>query len=177
MFRKVLALIATLVFLGAASLVAQEQEVTRDEIIAADVYKVIENHVFYSIFDIVKFEVKDQAVLLEGYVTEPYKKTAFEDAVKKHVPAVTNITNKIEVLPPSTFDDELRYVMAIKIYNDNRLLPYAISGIPKPIHIIVRNGHVTLEGKVQNDMEKRIIESHARETQGVVSVTDNLQVE
>ena len=171
--NPVIAAMAVLLTAGFAA--AQEAE--QDDVIAADVARVVEYHVFYSIFDIVSFDVSEGDVVLKGFVTHPYKKTAFEKAILNNVDGVKEVTNEIEVLPPSVTDDRLRYAIASNIYGDDRLLRYAISGIPKPIHIIVRNGYVTLEGLVANEFEKKIIEADAREIGGSVSVTSNLRIE
>jgi hyperosmotically inducible protein len=53
---------------------------------------------------------------------------------------------------------------------------YQLRAIP-PIHIIVKNGHVTLEGVVARQMDKQIAETQANSVPGVFSVTDNLMVE
>jgi len=45
-----------------------------------------------------------------------------------------------------------------------------------PIHIIVENGHVTLEGYVDSAADKTIAEMAAKSVPGVFSVTDNLEV-
>ena len=156
---------------------ADDKETSRDEIIAADVFRVIEHHVFYTPFDVVFFDVKGGVVTLSGYATHPYKRSSFENAVVKKVEGVKEVVNRIEVLPPSYFDDQIRYVIASRIFNDGRLLRYAITDYRSSIHIVVRNGSVTLEGFVANEMDRKIVETNARGINGVVSVTNNLKVE
>jgi hyperosmotically inducible periplasmic protein len=46
-----------------------------------------------------------------------------------------------------------------------------------PIHIIVDEGHVTLEGVVSKQMDKQVAEMQAKSVPNVFSVTNNLQVE
>ena len=46
-----------------------------------------------------------------------------------------------------------------------------------PIHIIVRNGHTTLHGTVDTEMDKRMAELRAREVGGVFSVDNQLAVD
>jgi hyperosmotically inducible protein len=46
-----------------------------------------------------------------------------------------------------------------------------------PIHIIVKNGHVTLEGVVNSRLDKTLAATQARTVAGVFTVTDNLRVE
>jgi hyperosmotically inducible periplasmic protein len=48
--------------------------------------------------------------------------------------------------------------------------------VQKPIRIIVKNGHVTLEGVVDNEGDKNIANIQANTVSGVFSVTNNLQV-
>ena len=45
-----------------------------------------------------------------------------------------------------------------------------------PIHIIVKNGNVTLEGVVARSMDKQIAGVQANSVSGVFSVTNNLVV-
>ena len=71
------------------------------------------------------------------------------------MPGVTSVTNEVEVLPTSFFDDELRLRVARAIYRDPVLSRYAIQAVP-PIHIIVKNGNVTLEGVVDNESDKNL---------------------
>jgi hyperosmotically inducible protein len=46
-----------------------------------------------------------------------------------------------------------------------------------PIHIIVNNGNVTLDGVVANEGDKNIAGIQAKGVSGVFSVTNNLRVE
>jgi osmotically-inducible protein OsmY len=170
-----LALAALVLFLAAPAM-SQEKMTDRDDIIAADVKNIVGNHVFYTIYDIVSVEVKDGVVKISGVVTDPYKKSAFLKAVEKRVADVKTIEESIEVLPPSSLDDRIRYIVARKIYNDGRLLRYSLAKWPYPIHIIVRNGHVTLEGEVATKMDSRLIETKVSGIIGVVSMTNNLRI-
>jgi BON domain-containing protein len=52
---------------------------------------------------------------------------------------------------------------------------YAL-GVQKPIRIIVKNGHVTLEGVVDSDADKDMAGLRAKGVPGTFSVTNNLQV-
>jgi hyperosmotically inducible protein len=86
------------------------------------------------------------------------------------------VVNRIEVLPVSPFDDRLRRAVYRAIYSDTVLQRYALSPVPS-IHIIVKNGHVTLEGVTANEMDRNIANIRANEVPGVFSVTNRLQVE
>ena len=93
------------------------------------------------------------------------------------MPGVTSVTNDLKVLPLSTFDDQLRRRVASAIYRDSVLSRYALQAVP-PIHIIVENGRVTLEGVVNNEMEKNV--AGIRASSAGLSfgpVTNNLRVE
>jgi hyperosmotically inducible protein len=93
------------------------------------------------------------------------------------VPGVESVTNELEVLPTSFFDDRLRIQVARAVYRDPSLNRYAIQAVP-PIHIIVNNGHVTLEGVVNNEMEKNIAGIRASSAGlSFGQVTNNLRVE
>jgi len=46
-----------------------------------------------------------------------------------------------------------------------------------PIHVIVKNGHVTLEGVVASEGDKNIAGIQANSVPGVFSVTNNLRIE
>lgn len=155
---------------------AQEEQ-ARDDIIAADVVGLIGRHVFYTIYDNVEVYVYNRVVVLRGYVTDQYKKEAFEGSIVREIKTAAKVENNLEVLPASTDDDRIRYEVARAIYGDDRLLRYAIADFPKPIHIIVKNGHVTLEGMVANAFDKRIVETRAKIVSGIISVVNNLKTE
>ena len=72
-------------------------------------------------------------------------------------------------------DDQLRRALFQAIYGDPGLEKYAL-GVQKPIRIIVKGGHVTLEGVVDNENDKNIAEIRAKGVPGIFSVTDNLRV-
>jgi len=130
----------------------------------------------YTIFDNVNVKVHDGEVDLLGQVSQPFKKGDM-GRLAQHVAGVRSVTNEIEILPTSLFDDRLRLQVARSIYRDPSLSRYAIQAIP-PIHVIVDNGHVTLEGVVNNDMEKTI--AGIRASQAGLSfgqVVNNLRVE
>jgi hyperosmotically inducible protein len=86
------------------------------------------------------------------------------------------VDNQIEVLPPSGIDDGLRRQLFRAIYGYPMLEKYAM-GVQKPIRIIVKNGHVTLEGVVDNDADKNAAGLRANGVPGIFSVTNNLRVD
>lgn len=130
---------------------------------------------YYGVFDNLAFRVNGDTVELLGQVTRPTLKSDAE-AVVKDVEGVEKVVNNIEVLPLSPNDDRLRLALYRAIYGHSALNRYALQAVP-PIHIIVKNGHVTLEGVVANAMDRQIAEMQAKSVPGVFSVTDHLTVE
>jgi hyperosmotically inducible protein len=130
---------------------------------------------YFSVFDSISFKVEGFNVTLLGEVVQPTLKSDAGNAVK-HIEGVEKVDNQIEVLPPSGMDDGLRRRLFRAIYGYPMLEKYAM-GIQKPIRIIVKNGHVTLEGVVDNETDKNVAGLRANSVPGIFSVTNNLQVE
>jgi hyperosmotically inducible protein len=132
---------------------------------------------YYNIFDSLSFRVDPGGVVtLMGQVTNPVLKSDAGNVVKR-VEGVTQVNNQIEVLPLSPNDAQIRRAVAAAIYRNPTLSDrYGFQAMPS-IHIIVKNGNVTLEGVVANAMDKNIAGIQANSVPGVFSVTNNLQVE
>ncbi len=131
---------------------------------------------YYGIFDDIGFLVAGGTVTLVGQVTRPTLKSDAQN-VTKRVEGVTEVVNNIEVLPPSPMDDQIRLAEYRAIYGDPALSTrYGFRALPS-IHIIVKNGHVTLEGVVANQGDKNIVNIRANSVPNVFSVTNDLQVE
>lgn len=130
---------------------------------------------YYSVFDNFTYQVDGSTVVLAGQVTRPTLKSGAERVVER-VEGVGKVVNKIEVLPLSSSDDQIRWQVFRAIYQDSVLSRYAWQAVP-PIHIVVRNGHVTLEGVVNASMEKAVANARANAVAGVFSVVNNLRVE
>lgn len=128
----------------------------------------------YSIFDNLDFRLEGNGVTLTGQVTSPSIKTSAEKAVKQL--GVTSINDEIESLPVSPTDDELRLQIFRAIHTSPILEKYAIQAV-SPIHILVKNGHVTLEGTVREEAEKNQAELEASAIPGVVSLKNNLRID
>jgi hyperosmotically inducible periplasmic protein len=127
-----------------------------------------------SVFDNLQYSVKGSEVTLSGQVWQPVTKDDAETAVKG-IEGVTKVNNNIEVLPLSPFDDEIRRAEYRAIYGAPELQRYAMGVLPS-IHIIVKGGHVTLAGTVDNEMDKNVAEIRAKSVPNVFSVDDQLQV-
>jgi hyperosmotically inducible periplasmic protein len=131
---------------------------------------------YYSIFDDLAFRVNGGEVTLLGQVTNPTLKSDAGNVVK-NIEGVTKVNNQIEVLPLSPMDNQIRLAEFRAIYGDPTIGDrYGHQALPS-IHIIVNNGHVTLEGVVANDGDKNLINIRANSVPNVFSVTNNLQVE
>ena len=131
---------------------------------------------YYNIFDNLSFSVNGGTVTLQGQVTDPVLKSSAENVVKR-IEGVTQVINNIEVLPLSPNDNQIRRAVARAIYGNSALADrYGFQAMPS-IHIIVKNGNVTLEGVVANEMDKNIANVQANSVPGVFSVTNNLRVE
>lgn len=129
---------------------------------------------YYNVFDFISFKVEGYKVTLMGYVVRPVLKSDAENAVK-HIEGVEHVDNQIEVLPPSSMDDQIRMRLFRTIYGDPGLEKYSL-GVQKPIRIIVKNGHVQLEGIVDNQGDKDLAGIRAKTVSGTFSVDNNLQV-
>ena len=131
---------------------------------------------YYGVFDDLAFKVSSGTVTLLGAVTRPSLKSDAENVVKR-IEGVTQVVNEIKVLPPSPMDDQIRRAVYRAIYGDPALSTrYGFRAVPS-IHIIVENGHVTLEGVVANEMDKNLCNIRANGVRNVFSVTNNLRVE
>ena len=133
---------------------------------------------YYTIFDDLEFRLKGGIVTLEGACPPepPWDITSdAENAVKK-VGGVTKVIDNIRVLPLSPVDWQIRRAEARAIYGNSEIGPlYGYQALPS-IHIIVDNGHVTLEGVVNNQFDDTLIRTLANEVPYVFSVTDDLTV-
>jgi hyperosmotically inducible protein len=129
---------------------------------------------YFGVFDNIAYKVDGYTVTVLGQVTRPSLKSDAENVVKR-IEGVEKVDNQIEVLPPSPMDDRLRRRLYRAIYGYPALEKYAL-GVQKPIRIIVKNGHVTLEGVVDNDGDKNLAGIRANGVSGIFSVTNNLQV-
>ena len=124
-----------------------------------DVQRQVLQYPHFTIFDSVDAQIDHGVVTLTGKVTMPYKSDDLEKRVSK-LPSVTNVINKITVLPASQFDDDLRLGIARAIYSNGNFQPYAFMANP-PIHIIVEHGRVTLAGVVNSDVDRVLARSIA----------------
>jgi hyperosmotically inducible protein len=160
---------------------------------------------YYGVFDYLAFSYDRGTVTLMGYA---YHLGLKQDAVRaaKRATGVDQVIDKIEELPVSQFDDDIRWKTYYAIYRDPFLSRYAPGGgllwghrhpfgtsfhggfggprFPGmeplgdyPIHIIVKNGRTILMGVVDNESDKTVAGMRAREVPGAFAVDNELIVE
>jgi hyperosmotically inducible protein len=129
---------------------------------------------FLTVFDNLAYKVEGYKVTLMGQVTNPTLKSDAGNVVKG-IEGVEQVDNQIEVLPTSPMDDNLRRKLYFAIYGYAPLQKYDMPVI-KPIRIIVKNGHVTLDGVVDNQADKDMAGMRANGVPGIFSVTNDLQI-
>jgi len=173
---------------------ATQQAVLR---IAKEVRKQIVTQPQYSVFDNIHFAIQGDTVILRGQAARPTLKSGIENSVKK-IDGVKNVTNEIEVLPLSPNDDRIRTAVYASIYGYPALQRYTSNrggsarmpsvarvagGITNDppigyhaIHIIVKNGNVTLTGVVDSDSDLAIAGMRANIVPGVFSVDNEVEV-
>jgi len=130
---------------------------------------------YYSVFDNLQYQVNGEVVTLTGQVTRPTLKSDAEKVVK-NIEGIGKVINQIEVLPLSPMDDQIRLAVYRALYwDDSPLFRYSVGSL-SPIHIIVKNGRVTLTGMVDNQSDKTMATMRANRVPGIFSVTNNLEV-
>ena len=170
-------LTASLVLMGAASgfALADHKDAKGYERFVREIRHELVMLPYYGVFDNLSYKVDGYNVTLMGQVTRPTLKSDAERIVK-NIEGVEKVTNNIEVLPTSPNDDRIRMAAYRTIYGHTALNRYGMQAVP-PIHIIVKNGNITLEGVVANEGDKNIAGIQANGVPGSFSVTNNLRVE
>jgi hyperosmotically inducible protein len=131
---------------------------------------------YYGVFDNLTYQVDGNSVTLMGQVTRPTLKSDAENVVKR-IEGITQVDNKIEVLPLSPNDDRIRRAVFRSIYRNSAFTTrYGLQPVPA-IHIIVNNGRVALEGAVNNQGDKNLANIQALSVPGVFAVSNNLRVD
>ena len=130
----------------------------------------------YNLFDDLEFVITDRdTVVLLGQVTRPSLKSDAETAILS-LEGVGKVIDKIEVLPLSLSDDRIRLAGYHAIFSKPCLEKYGVRAVP-PIHIIVKDGNLTLVGTVANEADKDLVGIAAKEVPGAFRVTNNLKIE
>lgn len=148
---------------------------TGPEGIIRNARRAILTYPFYTVFDNVVLQINGNDLTVKGQVTQPYKKSDIGYFLA-HIKGVTELTNDLQVLPVSQYDDQIRLAIARAIYDDPAFINYGNQAHPS-IHIIVDNGHVTLDGVVNSEVDRAEAMRDARFAATFFSLTDNLRVE
>jgi hyperosmotically inducible protein len=156
MTNKAVMLLVALALSVASAATAQER---KDLQVYRDISDSVNRYTQFTIFDSIEASVSRGHVVLDGWVTMPYKRNDLEKRVKS-LAGVDTVENKVQVLPVSQFDDELRFRIARAIYGNSAFWNYAAMANP-PIHIVVNGGRVTLQGVVQSNVERQLARSLA----------------
>jgi hyperosmotically inducible protein len=130
---------------------------------------------YYSVFDWLEYRVDDGTVILSGQVVRPTLKSDAEQVVSS-IKGVDKVVNQIEVLPLSPMDDQIRLRVARAIFAfGTPLHRYSMLAVPS-IHIIVKNGNVTLKGVVDSQADSNLANIKANSVSNVFAVHNELQV-
>ena len=130
---------------------------------------------YYGVFDNLAYQVNGGTVTLYGEVVRPSTRSDAAGRVKR-LAGVTRVVNNIKVLPLSSFDDRIRRATYRSIAGMGGLYRY-LQGTNPSLHIVVNNGHVTLEGVVSGSGDRNLAYLAANRVPGVFSVKNNLRVE
>jgi len=177
-YRRTGVLALALLTVGPSLATAQQNAAAPSDRVAQRITKEVRHELLMlanlDVFDHLAYKVDGYKVTLLGSVTRPTLKSDAENAVKG-IEGVEHIDNQIEVLPPSPMDDRLRRQLYRAIYGYPSLQRYAMS-VNKSIQIIVKSGHVSLEGVVDNEADKNVAGIRAKGVPGTFSVDNNLTV-
>ena len=171
--RSKLMVVLALVVLAASAAVAGAAPPDQQRMMSK-VHKELVTLPYYGVFDNLEYKVEGDTVTLYGQVRNPITRHDAERRVAR-IEGVNRVINQIEVLPVSGFDDSIRARTYRAVFRSGSLYRYAMGANPS-IHIVVKNGRVTLEGVVSNQMDSQLAYMAARGVPGVFSVTNNLRV-
>ncbi len=156
--------------------VGQAADVTEfDRTLAETVASSIRRYSHFDIYGWVTATVEDGVVTLNGVVREPFQRGGYEATVAR-VSDVARVINNLEVLPQSTWDDQIRLAAVNAIYSEETL-PILSRLVRPPIHVIVTNRRVRLEGVVRNEMDRILAENSVLAATAAFEVINNLQIE
>jgi hypothetical protein len=150
------------VFAGDGTPADEHSAARTDQQVLDDVASAILDHPYYGVFDSVGARADAGVVTLTGSVNQPWRKDDLARLAAK-VDGVREVRNEIRVQPVSFNDDRLRMDLYRRIYGNDTFARYATFPDP-PIRIIVENGHVTLTGVVNSELERTLLTSIARGT-------------
>lgn len=177
--KKLIALVAVVALAAsvttAAAPVATETQGSGAQPTSKKIRRELVTLPWYGVFDNLAYKIEGGTVTLYGQVVRP---TTRRDAAARvaRIAGVERVVNQIEVLPLSSFDDDVRVRTYRAVFRSGGLYRYALGANPS-IHIIVNRGQVTLEGTVANQLDWQLADIAARSVPGAFSVTNNLVTE
>jgi len=192
--RLFTAVTAVLALAATAPVIAGGMPSTESKETVARVRKALAKLPYYGVFDFLAFKVDGGVVTLEGYAHRPALKREAEAMVKEAVKA--DVANNIQILPTSTFDDQIRWDTYRRIYTDDIASRYVSGGnmeiryelvdmrlFPNmepygtyPVHIVVQDRKVTLVGLLDTDLDKQQVLFRARQVANTIGVDDAVTV-
>ena len=176
LFIKLTSLAAALVLTATLAAAGQAREgVAGRQRVMEKIRKELVTLPFYGVFDNLAYSFDGGTATLYGQVVRPTTRSDAERRVGK-IAGVTRVVNQIEVLPLSSFDDSIRQRAYRQIFGTAGLYRYAMGANPA-LHIVVNRGHLTLEGVVANEGDRRLARIAALQVPGVFSVTNNLRLD
>ena len=176
LFTKLTSLAAALALTATLTVAGQAKgEISGHQRVMEKIRKELVTLPFYGVFDNLAYSFDGRTATLHGQVVRPTTRSDAERRVAR-IPGVERVVNRIEVLPLSSFDDSIRLRAYRRIFGTGGLYRYAMGANPS-LHIVVNRGHVTLEGVVANEGDRRLANVAALQVPGVFSVTNNLRVE
>lgn len=174
MRSKLMVVMALVVLSASVAVAAPSEPQSGSQRTMAKVHKELVTLPYYGVFDNLAYKVEGDTVTLYGQVRRPSTRKDAERRVAR-IEGVDHVINNIEVLPVSGFDDSIRARAYRAVFRSGGLYRYAMGANPS-IHIVVKNGHVTLEGVVSRQMDSQLAYMAANGVSGVFSVTNNLRV-
>jgi hyperosmotically inducible periplasmic protein len=177
MIKKIFIGIAAVLIMTGSMAAAPVRATQQDEDFATqrEIRRKLVTLPYYGIFDNLAFRLEGNTVILSGQAVRPSTRKDAERRVRK-IEGIDRVVNNIEVLPLSRFDDRIRISAFRAIFRSGSLSRYS-QGVNPAIHIIVKNGHLTLEGVVASQGDSRLAYISARGVPDVFSVTNNLRIE
>jgi hyperosmotically inducible protein len=172
--RNILSLIGAIILAATATVTAPAKGLPSSNPLEKKVRKELVTLPYYGVFDNLAFSINGGTVTLYGKVVHPSTRSEAQSRIA-HLSGVNRVVNKIDVLPPSSFDDSLRRSTYRSVFSTAGLYRYGLGADPS-IHIIVDHGRVTLEGVVDNQADAHLAYVAALRVPGAFAVTNNLRV-
>ena len=172
--------------------IAQVSKPDAQERLNQQIRQLITGQPAFRVFDWISFQVSGRVVTLQGSITDPSLKDSIERSVQS-LEAVDAVQNDLILLPRLGDDIGIRINAYWRIYGHPEIRNYlkekatfssrlqrSSSDVQrvliKPIHLIVQNGHLSLEGELELERVQRIAEEQASAVLGIRSISNNILV-